>query len=53
MTKGVDERIEEGFLWWFGHVEWMEIDRMLRESMKKIVLVVYEWVGSIRDGLLP
>ena len=24
MTNGVDERIDEGVLWWFGHVERME-----------------------------
>ena len=27
MTKGVDERIDEGDLRWFGHVERMENDR--------------------------
>ena len=26
MTKGVDERIVEGVLWWFVHVEWMKND---------------------------
>ena len=28
MTKGVDERIDEGVLRWFGHVERMEKDRI-------------------------
>ena len=28
MTKGVDEKIDEGVLRWFGHVERMENDRM-------------------------
>ena len=28
MTKGVDERIDEGVLRWFGHVERMENDRI-------------------------
>ena len=26
--KGLDERIDEGVLWWFGHVERMERDRI-------------------------
>ena len=28
MTKGLDERIYEGLLWWFGPVERMEMDRI-------------------------
>ena len=28
VKKGVDERIDEGVLWWFGHVERMEYDRI-------------------------
>ena len=31
VTKRVDERIDEGVLWWFGHVERMA--RLLRGSM--------------------
>ena len=27
VTKGVDERIDEGVLWWLGHVERIENDR--------------------------
>ena len=27
MTKGIDKRIDEGMLWWFGHVERLESDR--------------------------
>ena len=27
VMKGVYERIEEGLLWWYGHVERMEKDR--------------------------
>ena len=30
MTKEVDERIDEGFLRWFGHVEKMENDRITK-----------------------
>ena len=28
MDKGVDERIDEGVLWWFGNVERMQKDRI-------------------------
>ena len=30
MRKGVDERIDEGILQWFGHVERMEKDRITK-----------------------
>ena len=30
VTKGVDERIDEGVLWWFGHVERMEEERIAK-----------------------
>ena len=30
MRKGLDERIDEGVLRWFGHVERMERDRIVR-----------------------
>ena len=30
VTKGVDERIDEGVLRWFGHVERMENDRIAK-----------------------
>ena len=30
MRKGLDERIDEGMLWWFGHVERMERDRIAK-----------------------
>ena len=43
MKKGLNERIDEGMLQWFGHVERMENDRMS-------VLVVIQWVGYGRDG---
>ena len=33
VKKNLDERIDEGVLWWFGHVERMERDRLPRESM--------------------
>ena len=28
--KGVDERIDEGVLWWFSYVERMENDRIAK-----------------------
>ena len=47
VTKGVevDERIDEGVLRSFGHVERMEEDRIARR--------VVQWVGHGRDGLIP
>ena len=33
VTKGVDKVIEEGVLWWFGHVERMERIGLLRGYM--------------------
>ena len=30
MKKGLDERIDEGMLWWFSHVERMEKDRVAK-----------------------
>ena len=33
MKKGLDERIHEGVLRWFGHVERMERDRIGKGSM--------------------
>ena len=41
MTLGVDERIDEGVLWWFGHVERMENDRLAKR------VYVGECVGSL------
>ena len=40
MMKGIDERVDEGVLWWFGHVERMENDRIAKriyvgECLKK------------------
>ena len=31
MKKGLDERINEGLLQWYGHVERMEKDRIVRK----------------------
>ena len=44
VTKGVDERIDEGVLRWFGHVERMEINRIARK------VYVRECAGSPSMG---
>ena len=31
MTKGVDEKVDEGVIRWFGHVERMEKDRIAKK----------------------
>ena len=48
VRKGLDERIDEGVLRWFRHVERTEKDRI-----NKSVLVDIQWVGHGRDGLIP
>ena len=45
VEKDLDERIDEGMLWWYGHVE--------RDRITKSVLVVIQWVCCGRDGLIP
>ena len=32
VRKGLDESIDEGVLWWFGHIERMEIDRIAKRD---------------------
>ena len=44
MTKGVDERIDGGVLWWFAHVERMQNDRIAKK------VYVGEWAGSSSVG---
>ena len=41
LKKGVDERIDEGILWWLGHVE-----RIERDKIAKRVYYVGEYAGS-------
>ena len=43
MTKGVDEKIDEGVFRWFGHVERMENDRIGKR--------VYLWIDTLKDCL--
>ena len=45
MTKGVDERITEGVLQWFAHLERMENDKIA----KRVYIVQY--VGSRSVGI--
>ena len=52
VRKGLEERID-GVLPWFGHVEKMENDRLLRVSMYESMLVVTQWLGRGRGGLIP
>ena len=47
VKKGQDERIDEGVLRWFGHVERME------RGMMESVLVFVQCVGHVRVGLIP
>ena len=48
VKKSLDERIDEGVFRWFLHVEKME-----RDKIAKSVMVVVQWVGCGRDGLIP
>ena len=47
VKKGLEERNDEGFFRFFGHVERIEKDRIAKN-----VLVVVQWVGHGRDGLI-
>ena len=48
VTKGVDEKIDEGVLLWFGRRT-----GLLRGSTLGSVLVVTQWVGRGIGGLIP
>ena len=43
-TPGLDERIDEGVLWWFGHVETIERDNIAKR------VYVGECAGSRSEG---
>ena len=47
------ERIDECVLQWFDHVERMENEGLLRESMNRNVLAVPQWVGRGRGESIP
>ena len=53
--EDVDERINEGVLRWFGHVERMENDRFAKRVYvgECATATVDQWVGGGRDGLIP
>ena len=51
VKKCLYERIDEGVLRWFSHVERMERDRITK-SMWESVLVILQWVGHGRDELI-
>ena len=54
MMKGVDEKIDEGVLWWVSHVERMENNRIADRVSVGSMLVVAQWVGRGRmNGLIP
>ena len=36
VKKGLDEIIDEGVLWWFGHVERMESDRISKRFYVRV-----------------
>ena len=44
LTKWVDERIDEGVLWWFGYMDRMENDRIAER------VYVRECAGSLSLG---
>ena len=44
-----DERIDEGVPQLYGHVERLENDRIVK---RVYVLIVTQWVGHGRDGLI-
>ena len=45
--NGLDDMIDEGVLWWFGHVK-MEINRFQESLCRRVC-----WEGRGRDGLIP
>ena len=52
VTKGVDERIDEGVVRWSGHVERRENDKIAKRVYVKECAVVAQWVGHGRDGFI-
>ena len=53
MTKGVDEKIDEDVLRWFGHVERIENDRIAKKVYVWSMLIAVHWVRRGRGGLIP
>ena len=56
VTKGVDEKIDEGVLRWFGHVERMETDRIAKRvyvgecaSSCSVGRPRKRWIDTVKD----
>ena len=58
MTKGVDEKIDEGVLRWFGHVERMENDRIAKRvyvgecaGSRSVGRPRKRWIDTVKECL--
>ena len=51
-TKRVAERINEGILRWFGHIERMGNDRIAKMGYVGVVQEIVQYVGCSRGGLI-
>ena len=58
MTKVVDEKIDEGVLRWFGHVERVENDRIVRRvylgecaGSRSVGRARKRWIGTVKEYL--
>ena len=56
MKKGLDERIDEGVLQWFGHVERMERDRIAKRDYvgecagsRSVRRLRKRWIDSVKE----
>ena len=58
MTKGLDEKIDEGVLRWFGHVKRMENDRIAKRvyvgecaGSRSVGRPRKRWTNTVKDCL--
>ena len=58
MTKGIDGRIDEGVLRWFGHVERMEKNRIAKrvyvgecDGSRSVGRLKKRWIDTTNDNL--
>ena len=56
VTKGVDEKTDEGFLRWFGHLERMENDRISKRvyvggyaGSRSVGMKLKRWTDTVKD----